>query len=120
MEILVTMSEEQQATMLKLAHDLAKGDRRFVVRKSCRIPVDFATSDRTHKGHIKNISKHGLFIEAQAPIVIGEEVLMVFKLRGNSEVVKVKGEVVHATRLGIGVEFAAKELNFDNNILISM
>ena len=116
MEIIVTMSDEQKAAMLNLAENLVKGDRRFFVRKSCRVPVDFATSDRTHKGHIKNISLHGLFIEAQAPVVIGEMILMMFKLKQDSEVVKLRGEVAHATRLGIGVEFTEKGPDFDEKI----
>ena len=108
MEVILSMSEEQQAAVLKQAEEAVKGDRRIFDRKACHLPVDFATSDRTHKGFIKNISRHGVFISAKAPIVIGEEVLMVFKIRRGAEVIKLKGEIAHATRWGIGVEFAEK------------
>ena len=116
LEVIMAMSEEQQRTMLRLADDLIKGDRRGFVRKSCHLQVDFATSDRTHRGHIKNVSQHGLFIEAQVPVVIGEEVLMVFKPQQNAEVVKLRGEIAHATRWGVGVEFTAKETHFHSKI----
>lgn len=116
LEVIFSMNVEQQKTILKQADDLVKGDRRVSVRKSCSLPVDFATSDRTHKGFIKNISQKGVFIAAKAPIMIGEEVLMVFKINRNSEDIKLRGEIAHATRWGIGVEFAAKGPRFDQII----
>jgi len=116
LEVILSMSEEQQKTILKQADDLVKGDRRISDRKSCDLQVDFATSDRTHKGYIKNMSKKGVFIEAQAPIMIGEEVLMVFKVNRESKAVKLRGEIAHATRWGIGVEFIAKGPQFDQHI----
>jgi len=116
LEVILSMSEEQQKTILKQADDLVKGDRRGFDRKSCHLRVDFATTDRTHKGHIKNISHHGVFIEAKAPIMISEEVMMVFKVNRNSKAVKLRGEIAHATRWGIGVEFTAKGPHFDKMI----
>jgi hypothetical protein len=116
LEVILSMSEDQQKTILKQADELVKGDRRVFDRKSCHLQVDFATSDRTHKGHIKNISHHGVFIEAKAPVMISEEVLMVFKVNQNSAAVKLRGEIAHATRWGIGVEFIAKGPHFDKMI----
>ena len=116
LDVIMAMSEEQQKTMLRLADDLIKSDRRGFVRKSCHIQVDFATSDRTHRGQIKNVSQVGLFIEAQVPVVIGEEVLMVFKPKPNEQAVKLRGEIAHATRWGIGVEFTAKDTHFQRKI----
>jgi Tfp pilus assembly protein PilZ len=116
LEIIVSMSEKQQSEMLRHAEDLIKSDRRISVRKSCDLQVDFAASDRTHKGYIKNISQHGLFIAGRAPVVIGKEVLMVFKLKRNSKATKLRGEIAHATRWGIGVEFTEKGPQFDEEI----
>lgn len=117
LNVILSMSEEQQETILKQAGDLIKSDRRTFDRKSCDLQVDFATSNRTHKGYIKNISQVGVFIEAQAPIMIGEEVLMIFKINRTSKAVKLKGEIAHATRWGVGVEFTAKGPNFDRQIM---
>ena len=116
LEVILSMSEQQQEKILQLAEDMVRGDRRFSDRKSCNLQVDFATTDRTHKGYIKNISKQGVFIESQAPIIIGDAVLMVFKINPNSNAVKLKGEIAHATRWGIGVEFTAKGPNFEQRI----
>jgi Tfp pilus assembly protein PilZ len=116
LEVILIMTEEQQKTIYKQANDLVQGNRRISDRKSCHLRVDFATSDRTHQGYIKNISHLGMFIEAKAPIMIGEEVLMVFKVIRNSKPVKLRGEIAHATRWGLGVEFTAKGPQFDQHI----
>jgi Tfp pilus assembly protein PilZ len=113
LEIILSMSEQQQEAILKQAEALVKGDRRNCDRKSCNLSVNFATSDRMHKGYIKNISRRGVFISAGAPVIIGEDVLMVFKVSMNAKSVKLKGEVAHATRWGIGIEFTEKGLHFD-------
>ena len=116
MEVILSMSEEQQAAILKQAEEAVKGDRRNFIRKGCHLPVDFAASDRTHKGYIKNISRHGVFISAKAPIVIGEDVLMAFKVNREAPTVKLRGKIAHATRWGIGVEFNAGGLDFKKRI----
>ena len=115
-EVILSMSEEQQEKILQQAEDLLKGDRRVFARKSCHLQVDFAASDRTHKGYIKNISRHGIFIAAKAPVIIGEEVLMIFKVDRNSKAIKLRGEIAHATRWGLGVEFTEKGPQFEQTI----
>lgn len=116
LDVILNMSEQQQETILRHAEELVRGDRRFSERKSCELQVDFATADRTHKGYIRNISKKGVFIASQVPIVIGEAVVMVFKATRESKAVKLKGEIAHATRWGIGVEFTTKGPRFDQYI----
>ena len=114
--IILSMTEGQQEILLRQVDEMLKADKREFVRKSCDLQVDFATSDRTHKGRIKNISQLGVFIEAKAPIIIGEEVVMIFRLNRDLKPVKLRGEVAHATRWGIGVEFTSKEPHFDRKI----
>lgn len=115
-DVILSLTEEQQRILLTHVDTLLKGDKREFVRKSCDLQVDFATSNRTHKGRIKNISQLGVFIEAKAPVIIGEEVLMIFSLNREMKAVKLRGEVAHATRWGIGVEFPAREPHFDRQI----
>lgn len=115
-DIILSLNEEQQQTLLRQVDALLERDKREYVRKSCDLQVIFATADRTHKGRIKNISQLGVFIQAKAPVIIGEEVLMVFSLNRETEAVKLRGAVVHATRWGIGVEFTAKEPHFDRQL----
>jgi Tfp pilus assembly protein PilZ len=117
LDVILNMSEEQQEAILQYAEELVRGDRRFSDRKSCDLQVDFATTSLTHKGYIKNISTKGVFIKSQAPIIIGETVLMVFRVNHDSKAVKLKGEIAHATRWGIGVEFTAKGPRFEQQII---
>jgi hypothetical protein len=116
LDLILNMNEKQQETILQHAEELVRGDRRFSDRKPCDLHVDFATADRAHKGRIKNISTKGVFIESRVPIRIGEAVLMAFKVNRESKVVKLKGEIAHATRWGIGIEFTATGPRFEAQI----
>ena len=80
-------------------------ERRAFVRKSCSIPVSYATYDRVYSNIIKNISQKGVFIETQRPLFVGEELILSFSMPGFGKPLKVKGEIVQVSRSGIGVEF---------------
>ncbi len=41
---------------------------------------------------------------------------MVFKVARDTEAVKLRGEIAHATRWGLGIEFTAKGPQFDKMI----
>ena len=103
--IVLSLSEEQQHELLKYAEEMFLKEKRVDPRKLCKIPVYYATYDRVYSNYIKNISRNGLFIETQRPLFVGEEVLMTFRLKGFDKPIKIKGEVAHAARTGIGVEF---------------
>jgi hypothetical protein len=103
--IVLNLSEEQQLTLLKHAEELFLKEKRTFTRKGCKIPVYYATYDRVYSNYIQNISRNGLFIKTQRPLFVGEEILMTFRLKGFDKPIKLKGEVAHATRAGIGVEF---------------
>lgn len=103
--IVLSLDEEQQRTLLKHAEELFLEEKRAVGRRDCKIPVYYATYDRVYSNYIKNISRNGLFIKTQRPLFVGEEILMTFRLKGFDKPIKIKGEVAHATRAGIGVEF---------------
>lgn len=91
--------------LLRHAEDLFAKEKRLNLRKSCDIPVNYATDYRVYTNHIKNISRSGLFIETQRPLIVGDEILMTFRLEGFNKPLRIKGEIAHATRLGVGVEF---------------
>ena len=103
--IVLSLSEEQQTTLLKHAESLFLKEKRSISRRDCKIPVYYATYDRVYSNYIRNISRNGLFIKTQRPLFVGEEILMTFRLKGFDKPIKIKGEVIHATRAGIGVEF---------------
>ena len=103
--IVLNLNEKQQQILLQHAEELFLQEKREHIRKAVKIPVYYATYDRVYSNYIKNISQNGLFIETQRPLFVGEEILMTFRLKGFDKPVKIKGEVAHATRAGIGVEF---------------
>ncbi len=103
--IVLSLNEDQQMALLKHAEELYLEEKRSFTRRDCKIPVYYATYDRVYSNYIKNISRNGLFIKTQRPLFVGEEILMTFRLKGFDKPIKIKGEVAHATRAGIGVEF---------------
>jgi type IV pilus assembly protein PilZ len=103
--LILNMNHAQQVRLFEKAEELFSKERRVYQRKSCRIPVRYATYDRIFSNYITNMSQNGIFIETQKPLFVGEEVILDFKLEGFNEPLKITGKVAHATRSGIGVEF---------------
>ena len=104
-QIILNLSEDKQSLLLQYAEELLVRERRSFIRKSCSIPVSYATYDRVYTNTIKNISQKGVFIETRRPLFVGEELLLSFSMAGIEKPLKVKGEIVQVNRSGIGVEF---------------
>lgn len=104
-KVVINLDEEQQLALLRHAEELLVREKRTNIRKACDIPVNFAMDNRIYSNHIKNISRKGLFIDTQRPMLVGDEILMAFRLEGFEKTLKLRGEVAHATRAGVGVEF---------------
>jgi Tfp pilus assembly protein PilZ len=104
-QIILNLPEEKQLALLQHAEELLVKERRAFVRKTCSIPVSYATYDRVYSNIIKNISQKGVFIETQRPLFVGEELILSFSMPGFGKPLKVKGEIVQVSRSGIGVEF---------------
>ncbi|MGD9238892.1 MAG: PilZ domain-containing protein [Desulfobacterales bacterium] len=104
-QIILNISEDKQLLLLQYAEELLVKERRSFIRKTCSIPVSYATYDRVYTNTIKNISQKGVFIETQRPLFVGEELRLSFSMDGIDKPLKVKGEIVQVNRSGIGVEF---------------
>jgi Tfp pilus assembly protein PilZ len=104
-QIILNLPEEKQLALLQHAEELLVKERRAFIRKTCAIPVSYATYDRVYSNIIKNISQKGVFIETQRPLFVGEELILSFSMPGFGKPLKVKGEIVQVSRSGIGVEF---------------
>ena len=104
-EIILKLKQEQQLKLLKYAEELLIEDKRSSVRKACEIPINFASQNQIFTDQIKDISKSGLFIETTKPLFVGERVIMSFNMNGYDRPFKIRGEIVHANRLGVGVEY---------------
>jgi Tfp pilus assembly protein PilZ len=104
-QIILNLPQEKQLMLLQYAEELLIKERRAFVRKTCSIPVKYATYDRVYSNTIKNISQKGVFIETQRPLFVGEELVLWFSISGFGQPFKVRGEIVQVSRTGIGVEF---------------
>ena len=104
-QIAIELPEEQQMVLLRHAEDILAREKRIGIRKPCDIPVNYAIDYRVYTNQISNISQSGLFIDTQKPLPAGEEIIMTFHLDGFNKPLKIKGEIAHSTRQGIGVEF---------------
>jgi len=104
-QTVINLGEEQQLALLHYAEELLVKEKRANIRKSCNIPINFAIYNRVYSNYINNISLNGLFIETRRPLIVGDEIIMNFRPEGFDKSLKVKGEIAHATRSGVGVEF---------------
>ena len=102
--LILDLNEVQQVALLQKAEELFSKENRAYPRKSCRIAVRFSTYDRIYSGYITNISPSGIFIETKKPLIVSDEILVDFTLMETNESLRLRGVVVHATPMGIGVE----------------
>ena len=121
--LIINLNEEQQRFMRKKVENCIFNEKRASGRKVCRIPMRYATCGRIYNDFIINIGHDGCFIETQRPLSVREEILMDIQSDGYDKPLRTKGEVAHANRLGIGIEF--KDGNNDisdklNKLLIKL
>ena len=116
--LILNLDEAQQRALLRKAEDLFLKEKRVYPRKPCQIPVRYSTFDRIYSNYITNISQNGVFIKTEKPLFVNEEILMDFILKGFNEALRIKGEVVHTSRKGIGVKF--KNVSTDLSEMIGM
>ena len=104
-QIVSDLNQEQQKEILHHAEQLLVKDKRENIRRSCDISVNYAANDRVYSNQITNISANGLFIETRRSLIMGDEVIMAFKLEGFDKSLKLRGEIARANQAGIGVAF---------------
>jgi hypothetical protein len=84
---------------------ISKKERRRHPREACNILVDYTLKERVFRGFILNISRGGALISNGRPVLVGEEVKMVFRhpiSQGNR---RITGEIAWVAPKGIGVKF---------------
>ncbi len=79
--------------------------RRKHMRKPYFSVVDYSIQDTRYTDFIHNISAGGVFIGTGTPFLAGEQVSMVFPLPVTQEQFRIAGEIVWASKKGIGVRF---------------
>jgi hypothetical protein len=104
-QIVLELNEEQQFKLLRQAESLLVEEKRINIRKSCDIPINYASDNRVYTNLIKNISRSGVFVETREPLIVGDEIIMTFRLDGLDRPFKTRGEIARATRDGVGIRF---------------
>ena len=104
-QIVVQLDENLQKELLRHAETLLVKEKREEIRRSCDIPINYASNDRVYADQITNISANGLFIETRKPFIKGDEIIMTFRLQGFDKSLKLRGEIARETQMGVGVEF---------------
>ena len=114
--LIITLNPEEQRFLLKNVEKLILTEKRASARKVCRIPVRYFYYERVFNNFILNISRNGCFIEAQKPLSVREKILMDIQLDGDDQSIRIKGEVAHANRMGMGIEFEEVSSNLQKKL----
>jgi len=104
-KLIKKMPEDEQKTLLKELKEKPFEGRRKHKRKSFIMAVDYSTQDHIYKDFIQDISAGGVFIQTNMPFTVGQVVSLTFPLPNYQKHIKVIGEVVRTSQLGIGVKF---------------
>lgn len=104
MDLIIKMSEEQQAELLNLLEWKPEEQRKYFRRSYFR-DVDYATNDQVFRDFIQNLSAGGMFIETRQSFCVGQEITLVFALPACGKPVRIRGEIVRSGPQGIGVRF---------------
>jgi len=114
--LILTLNPEEQRFLLKNVEKLILKEKRASARKICRMPVRYFYNEQIHSNFIINISRDGCFIETQKPLLVGEKILMDIQMDGDKEIIRIKGEVANANRLGSGIEFEKVSTNLSKTL----
>lgn len=106
------MSDAQQAALLKQLQDPSFFAREYGERDEIRKPyvneIEFETKGRKYKGISKDISGCGMFIQTDAPVSVGNTVILKIPYTDNQNAIRVPAEVIRKEATGIGLEFLSK------------
>jgi hypothetical protein len=109
--LILTLNPEEQRFLLKNVEKLILKEKRTSARKICRMPVRYFYNKQIRTNFITNISRDGCFIETQKPLLVGDKILMDIQMDGDEEIIRLKGEVANASRMGSGIEFEEVSTN---------
>lgn len=105
MQLVAKLSGEQRKFIMEELKESKFIDERRSVRKCCVIKTTYANSNGKFHGYILNIGNRGVFIETEAMLPVGEEILLTFSLPKYKKPFRLVAKVVSNTHNGMGVEF---------------
>ena len=104
-DAILNLNHEQQTKVMICVEELLVENKRSSTRKTCNIPISYATENCIFSDYISNISRSGLFIETRRSLKVGEVIVLSFNMHGYDRPFKIKGKIIRSNGKGIGVEF---------------
>ena len=118
-KLIVDMTEEQQIILLEqmgespqlelpvktVSIEESDASMRENPRKPCLINAAYRIQDRNFKSYILDISIGGVFIETNAKLPIGKDLLLKFSLPNHPQPVTFNGKIAWSSAKGFGVKF---------------
>jgi hypothetical protein len=98
-------SEKTPFSMDGMKDGYRRAEKRSYPRKTCFLPVNYATSDRAFQEFIQDISNSGAFVETRHLLPVGQNISITFSLPGSQRNIKMKGSIARTTSRGIGIAF---------------
>ncbi len=80
-------------------------EKRKLPRHKCKKTVGYATYYSSHAEYIYNINSWGVYIEADDPPDVNDNIVITIPVTENKNFIKVIGKVVRKDRGGFGVKF---------------
>lgn len=106
------MNDSQQYALLKQLQDPSFFSKEYGERDEIRKPyineIEFETKGRKYKGISKDISVSGIFIQTDAPVSVGNTVILRIPYTDNQDMIRVPAEIIRKDDTGIGLEFLNK------------
>ena len=96
--------------LLERLHTGSRKERRLHPREACFIDTGYMIQNHWYKGHIRDISSGGAYVEAMQSRVFspGEEILLVARITVLRE--QLRGKIAWVGMYGMGVKFQIPEL----------
>jgi Tfp pilus assembly protein PilZ len=104
-EVVFQLGRDKQLKLLQYAEQLLIEDQRVSSRKTCHIPVNYASHDRIYSSFIHDISASGIYITTEKPLLVGEDIVVSFSIEGYDRPFKIKGKIVRTDQKGVGIEY---------------
>jgi len=82
-----------------------RSELRQYPRKHFAKPVVFISDNQYHRGVARNLSRRGIFIAIKDKFYVGQSIKLVIPGTKIDNGVMLKGEIVHFSQMGIGVNF---------------
>jgi Tfp pilus assembly protein PilZ len=98
---------QQPKGVLMADHGMLFGERRHHPRKSCSRLVDINDYRSLYKGHLRNLTAAGAFIEptSKISVQIDQELTLTIPYGLKKKTMTVKAKVAWITNQGIGIRF---------------